>query len=102
MTSHFRKALATVCALPATISVAAVNLYQVTLSPDHGPLRHLYPYGFCRHEPTCSEYAKDMLHKRSLPVALVLITRRILSCHPFTKLSDEKLRSVIRKNSDTL
>lgn len=101
MTGTFRKALATVYALPATISVLLVRTYQHTLSPDHGPLRHLYPYGYCRHQPTCSEYAIETLQKKRYPLAILLIIRRILSCNPFTKVSDEKLREVIRKNQNS-
>ncbi len=90
-----RKSLATVLALPATVSIALLCLYQKTLSPDHSPLRHLYPYGYCRHEPTCSEYAKEMLKKRAFPVAMGLIVKRLVSCNPWKKPADERLRSFI-------
>ncbi|MBP7113919.1 MAG: membrane protein insertion efficiency factor YidD [Candidatus Peribacteraceae bacterium] len=98
MTSAFRKALATVCGLPATISVALVRVYQYTLSPDHGPLRHLYPHGFCRHEPTCSQFAIETLRIRRYPVAIFLIIRRILSCNPWKTPDDERLRACIRRH----
>ncbi len=97
MQSRFRKALATVFLLPAIASVAVIRLYQRTLSPDHGPMRHLYPHGCCRHEPTCSNYAIHALKTRSFPVAIFLTAKRIFRCNPWTRVSDEKMKSVIAK-----
>ncbi len=39
----------------------------------------------CRFEPSCSHYAQDALHQRSLPVALVLILGRLLRCNPLVR-----------------
>ncbi len=97
MISAPRKALATVSLLPATLSVMLVRLYQRTISPDHGWLRHLYPYGYCRHEPTCSQYAISTLRTRRYPIAIALIAKRIAFCNPLTKPSDEKIKAVIAK-----
>lgn len=77
--------------------IGLVHLYRVTLSPDHGPLRHLFPYGYCRHELTCSSYALQILHQRWLPIALVLIIKRVLSCNPWTKVTEEKMKTVISR-----
>lgn len=105
MFSALRKALATLSRLPAIVSVALVRLYQKTLSPDHGLLRNLYPYGYCRHEPTCSEYAVEILKTKSYPVAVALIMKRIAGCHPWTEPSAERLQTIIlktcRSNSHT-
>ena len=90
-----RKALATVLALPATLFIGIIRLYQMVLSPDYSWLRHLYPYGFCRHEPTCSDYAVETLRSRNLFVALGKIALRILSCNPWKKPSDRKMEKVI-------
>ena len=81
--------------LPRTIAIAAISLYQATLSPDHGLLKPLHPYGFCRHEPTCSEYAKKMLRERGLVIGMSLGIWRILHCAPWTKPDDAKIRKVI-------
>lgn len=97
MFSAFRKASATVLALPATISIACIRLYQRTLSPDHGFVRHLYPYGFCRHELTCSEYAISVFRTRNFFVAAFLTVKRVASCNPWTKISDEKLKKAVMK-----
>ena len=91
------KPLATVLAIPAMASVLCIRIYQRTISPDHGWMRHLYRYGYCRHEPTCSQYAIDQLKIRSFPVALWRIMKRILSCHPWKKISDERLKKAVQR-----
>ena len=92
-----RNPLLTVLGFPASLLILTMQAYQHTLSPDHGPLKALYPHGFCRHQPTCSDYAISMLQTRSLPVALWLIGKRLLSCHPWARTEDGKLRTVIAK-----
>lgn len=37
----------------------------------------------CRFEPTCSQFALEVLQKERLPKALWRILKRIGSCHPF-------------------
>lgn len=71
--------------LPRKGLVLLIEIYQHTLSPDHGPLKALYPYGYCRHEPTCSEYAKQTITKRGVVIGLPLSFLRILSCNPFSR-----------------
>jgi putative membrane protein insertion efficiency factor len=80
--------------LPRVLLVGIIRIYQHTLSPDHGPLRHLYTYGYCRHEPTCSEYAMQVLTGKGAILGTLLAGKRILSCNPFAKLSDAKLHSL--------
>jgi putative component of membrane protein insertase Oxa1/YidC/SpoIIIJ protein YidD len=75
--------------------IVALAIYQRTLSPDHGLMRHAFPYGVCRHSPTCSAYAMEELRSNVLPVALINIAKRILTCHPWTPLSDERLKEMI-------
>ncbi|MDD4628595.1 MAG: membrane protein insertion efficiency factor YidD [Candidatus Peribacteraceae bacterium] len=77
--------------LPRKTIVMVITLYQHTLSPDHGPLRHLYRYGYCRHAPTCSEYGKRMVAERGAVVGGFLLFKRILSCHPWKKPSPERI-----------
>lgn len=77
-------------------------IYRATLSPDHGPLKVLFPFGYCRHHPTCSTYALDQLKTRMLPIALFKIFIRVASCHPFAKVSDEKIRATIKEREKAL
>ncbi len=64
---------------------ALIRLYQKTLSLDHGPLKRLYPYGYCRFHPTCSNYALQALEQHGLLKGLYLSIRRVLRCHPWSK-----------------
>lgn len=81
--------------LPRNTIVLLVRAYQRTLSLDHGPLRHLYPYGVCIHTPTCSQYAIETVTKRGAVVGSVLALGRVLTCHPWRKPSDEKVLQAI-------
>jgi putative membrane protein insertion efficiency factor len=60
-----------------------IRLYQKTLSPDHGPLRRLFPNGYCRFHPTCSEYAHQALTKHGFFKGSWLAGKRLLKCHPW-------------------
>jgi putative component of membrane protein insertase Oxa1/YidC/SpoIIIJ protein YidD len=83
--------------LPSRAVAAWITLYQRTLSPDHGPLQHLYTYGYCRHEPTCSEFTKRAVLRDGVIVGLAKGMRRVLTCHPWAPLSDEKLRAMTKR-----
>ncbi|PIR53068.1 hypothetical protein COU76_03000 [Candidatus Peregrinibacteria bacterium CG10_big_fil_rev_8_21_14_0_10_49_10] len=76
---------------PRKAFMKCIGLYQATLSPDHGLLKGLYPYGYCRHHPTCSVYGRKIIEQKGIVMGGPLLFRRILSCHPWTKLSDEKI-----------
>ncbi len=58
--------------------------YQVTLSLDHGPLKHLFPGGVCRYTPTCSQYAQQCLRLYGWR-GFVFAARRLLRCHPLAR-----------------
>lgn len=62
----------------------AVRLYQKTLSPDHGLLSFLFPYGYCQFYPSCSMFAKEVLKAEGL-LGLPKIIKRIYSCNPQSK-----------------
>ena len=67
-----------------TILVWLIRLYQRTLSPDHGVFRMLYPAGYCRFHPTCSEYAAEAITEHGALRGLFLALARISRCHPAT------------------
>ena len=81
--------------VPRRILISAIMLYQRTLSPDHGPLKALHPYGYCRHEPTCSEYGKIEIGKRGALVGTFRLVQRVLTCVPWKKPSEEKIRRIL-------
>lgn len=82
------------------VLISLIGIYQKTLSPDHGPLRDLHPYGFCRHEPTCSEYGKRIIEERGMITGGFFLMKRLFSCHPWARLSDEKILAMIRSSSE--
>lgn len=64
--------------------IAAIKFYQVTLSPDHGPRKRLYPAGYCQFHPTCSEYAKIAIHQHGAGPGMWLALKRLVRCHPWS------------------
>jgi putative membrane protein insertion efficiency factor len=61
-------------------AIKLINLYQKTLSPDHGLLAK--PNGHCPFYPTCSEYTKQSILKFGVLRGTILGIRRILKCYP--------------------
>lgn len=90
-----RNLLQHIIGLPRNLIVMLITFYQHTLSPDHGPLRHLYTYGYCRHSPTCSQYAKEQIKNRGIGIGGALAMKQILSCNPFMRPSDKRMAEVI-------
>jgi putative membrane protein insertion efficiency factor len=63
----------------------AIKLYQRTLSPDHSWVKNIYPFGFCRFKPTCSEYGFEAILKFGIIKGSWLALKRLLRCNPFSK-----------------
>ena len=80
--------------LPKNAIIGLIHVYQKTISPDHGLLRVRYPYGFCRHYPTCSEYTKQSVVKFGVIRGLWLGFLRILRCTPWSKPSVDILPTI--------
>ncbi|MDO8468537.1 MAG: membrane protein insertion efficiency factor YidD [Candidatus Peribacter sp.] len=93
-----RNPLSSLWLLPRKTIVAAITLYQHTLSPDHGPLRHLWRYGYCRHSPTCSEYGKQVIGERGAAIGTLLTLKRLLTCHPWRNPSPERIMRASHEN----
>lgn len=85
------KTIYAVWLLPRQSLAFFIAVYQRTISPDHGPLRVFYPYGFCRHEPTCSEHGRRVILERGTIIGCCLLIQRLCSCHPWKKVTIEKL-----------
>jgi putative membrane protein insertion efficiency factor len=70
--------------------------YQKTLSPDHGPLRHRHPYGYCRYYPSCSEYARQSILNQGVIRGSGLAVARIIRCNPWAKPAIDLPREVAK------
>jgi hypothetical protein len=62
------------------IFIFLINAYQATFS---GWLRQLFGKG-CRFEPTCSQYAKEVVQKFGVGRGSCLAIKRVLKCNPFS------------------
>jgi hypothetical protein len=69
---------------PRRLLAALIGLYQRTLSPDHGVLRSLWPHGYCRYHPTCSEYGRRAVLKHGAIRGSLKTAWRILRCNPWS------------------
>ena len=67
------------------IAIKIIKLYQKTLSFDHGLFKYLYPNGFCRFYPTCSEYALKAIEKHGIIKGGAMSFGRVLRCNPWNK-----------------
>lgn len=68
---------------PRYLAVKILKGYQKTLSFDHGIFKFLYPNGFCRFRPTCSDYAIEAIEKYGFLKGGVKAVWRVLRCNPF-------------------
>ncbi|MFA5075993.1 MAG: membrane protein insertion efficiency factor YidD [Patescibacteria group bacterium] len=72
--------------LPRFFFVLAIRVYQRTLSFDHGPLGKLFfPHGFCRFQPTCSEYGAQAILKYGILRGGLKTAWRVIRCNPWSK-----------------
>lgn len=62
-----------------------IRLYQKTLSFDHGFFKIFFPNGYCRFQPTCSEYTYQAVAKYGVIKGGLKGLRRVLRCNPFNK-----------------
>ncbi len=59
------------------LALKLINWYQVKISPNTKPS--------CRHQPTCSNYAKEAYTRFNFVKASFLTTKRVLTCNPLFK-----------------
>ncbi|RLC37637.1 membrane protein insertion efficiency factor YidD [candidate division Kazan bacterium] len=78
-----------------TLFIWLIELYQKTLSPDHGWLSRFYPHGVCRYYPSCSEYTKESIKEWGVAKGIFVGVARICRCHPWAASG---LDPVIRKD----
>lgn len=73
------------------LAVKVIKFYQRTLSFDHGPLKHLYPNGFCRFYPSCSQYGLEAVEKYGIIKGGIKAIWRIMRCNPWSKGGNDPL-----------
>ncbi len=78
--------------LPRKLVVGAIRLYQKTFSFDHGPMKSLYPHGFCRFYPSCSQYGVEAIEKYGIIKGGLMTSWRILRCNPWNKGGNDPVR----------
>ncbi len=78
--------------LPRRLIIMLIRIYQKTLSFDHSPLQVLYPNGFCRFHPTCSQYGIDAFNKYGVIKGGALTCWRILRCNPWNKGGNDPVK----------
>lgn len=71
--------------IPRYSILRLIRFYQKTISPDHGPLKAKYPYGFCRFNPTCSEYSYQAIERYGIIRGGLMSAWRLLRCNPWNK-----------------
>jgi len=69
-----------------------IRFYQKTLSLDHGPLHKLFPYGYCRFYPTCSNYAYEAIDKYGALKGLLMALKRLLRCNPWNSGGNDPVK----------
>jgi putative membrane protein insertion efficiency factor len=82
------------------VAIALIRLYQRTISPDHGILKGLYPRGFCRYYPTCSEYSAEAIEKNGVIVGIGLGAWRIMRCNPWSHGGFDPAPNVFKKTKN--
>jgi putative membrane protein insertion efficiency factor len=59
-----------------SIALVFLRFYKLVLSP-------YLPMAVCRYTPTCSEYAREAVHRYGALRGSVMAVRRLGRCHPF-------------------
>lgn len=70
--------------------LALIRLYQKTLSPDHGLLKALFPHGYCKFQPSCSEYTRLSIEKQGVFIGSLKGFWRILRCNPCSRGGEDR------------
>lgn len=72
--------------IPRQLMIGIILIYQKTLSPDHSLwARWVYPNGYCKFHPTCSEYSKLAFRRLGFFRGFLRMFGRIFRCNPLSK-----------------
>lgn len=92
MENPFHKYLRLVWYLPRYLAWGVVWLYQKVFSPDHSFwAKTVYPHGYCKFQPSCSQYMKGALLKYGFFKGGLKGAWRILRCNPWGKGGNDYL-----------
>lgn len=69
--------------VPRRIVMLFIKLYQHTLSFDHGIFKRVYPYGFCKFYPSCSQYGYKAFEQYGVVKGMAKTVWRLLRCNPW-------------------
>lgn len=69
--------------------IGIINIYQKIPGPWHG---------YCKHIPTCSQYAKLAIKEHGATKGLFLGIKRILRCNPFGTYGYDPVPKKEKKN----
>ncbi len=70
---------------PRYVVIRILKLYQKILSFDHGIFKVFFPSGYCRFQPTCSEYAIAAVNKYGIIKGGLKALWRVIRCNPWNK-----------------
>lgn len=74
------------------IATALITLYQRLLSPDHSFWsKAAFPFGYCKFQPTCSEYARIAIEKYGIIRGGIHALWRIVRCNPWSKGGEDAI-----------
>lgn len=69
-----------------------IRIYQATISPDHGIVARFFPHGYCKFNPTCSQYCYQAIKYHGVIKGTALGIWRILRCNPWTKGGNDPVK----------
>ncbi|PIY78729.1 MAG: membrane protein insertion efficiency factor YidD [Parcubacteria group bacterium CG_4_10_14_0_8_um_filter_35_7] len=73
-----------------------IRVYQRTLSFDYGIFSFLFPRGYCRFRPTCSDYAYKAVEKYGVMKGGLMALWRVLRCNPFSKGGYDPVKGFVK------
>lgn len=73
------------------MTIHVIRWYQHHLSPDHSPRRVYFPFGYCRYQPTCSQYTIGAIERYGLVKGGLKGLWRIVRCNPWSKGGDDPI-----------
>ncbi|KKR08253.1 MAG: hypothetical protein UT32_C0002G0016 [Parcubacteria group bacterium GW2011_GWC2_39_14] len=77
---------------PRYIALKMIRFYQRTISFDHSPMKEFFPGGFCRYNPSCSEYTYKSIEKYGLIKGGFKGAWRIMRCNPWSRGGDDPVK----------